>query len=243
MLQVRLMPCSSIVARIGLQSFSPGFRYSCTFDCAVRTAKPSRRPSRRLCAHIPITHSHIASVIMTIRMRPWISPIECLTEPTELVELTREHRTQSVIWELSRDRFRANPRPLFSHDSATPWLACILGNSCRLRAPNQKKAPSLFSMGLALVSVANFVQLSLSTSLYSFVDQVASRLLTLPVSQRNCRCSRFAFFYFRLSNCLQCRTIVYPRRNRSERINRVVIIYLYSSCSPSFVDGCLIILL
>ncbi|KAJ7791616.1 hypothetical protein B0H14DRAFT_2624794 [Mycena olivaceomarginata] len=31
-----------------------------------------------------ITHSHIASVIMTIHMRPWISPIECLTEPTEL---------------------------------------------------------------------------------------------------------------------------------------------------------------
>ncbi|KAJ7782146.1 hypothetical protein B0H14DRAFT_2630848 [Mycena olivaceomarginata] len=28
-----------------------------------------------------ITHSHIASVIMTIRMCPWISPIECLTAP------------------------------------------------------------------------------------------------------------------------------------------------------------------
>ncbi|KAJ7808960.1 hypothetical protein B0H14DRAFT_2608419 [Mycena olivaceomarginata] len=89
---------------------------------------------------------------MTIRMRPWISPIECLTgrpavviyfhvielldlEPTELVErklysnpevlmtqllVLLDSRTphQSVIWELSRDMFRANPRPLFSHDSA-----------------------------------------------------------------------------------------------------------------------------
>ncbi|KAJ7339729.1 hypothetical protein DFH08DRAFT_875459 [Mycena albidolilacea] len=94
-------------------------------------------------------------------------------------------------------------------------------------------------MGLALVIVADFVQLSLSTSLYSFLDEVASRLLTLPVSQRNFRCSRFAFF---TSDCPTVCNVV-PSSTHAAIGARVVILYLYSSCSPSFVDGCLIILL
>ncbi|KAJ7355158.1 hypothetical protein DFH08DRAFT_851826 [Mycena albidolilacea] len=94
-------------------------------------------------------------------------------------------------------------------------------------------------MGLALVSVANFVQLSLSTSLYSFLDEVASRLLTLPVSQGNCRCSKFAFF---TSDCPTVGNVV-PSFTRAAIGARVVIFYFYLSYSPSFVDGCLIILL
>ncbi|KAJ7818857.1 hypothetical protein B0H14DRAFT_3147678 [Mycena olivaceomarginata] len=70
--------------------------------------------------------------------------------------------------------------------------------------------------------------------LLPFLDEVASRLLTLPVSQRNFRCSRFAFF---TSDCPTVCNVV-PSSTRA-----AIGVRLYSSCSPSFVDGCLIILL
>ncbi|KAJ7358379.1 hypothetical protein DFH08DRAFT_848364, partial [Mycena albidolilacea] len=65
------------------------------------------------------------------------------------------------------------------------------------------------------------------------------RLLTLPVSQRNFRCSRFAFL---TSNyCLTVCNVV-PSSTCATIGARVIILYFYSSCSLSFVDGYLIIL-